>query len=98
RIPRLREAIGGGVWPARIALSAAAFQSVTTSAWTRLPIRSAAEADHERSLKGFIRVNDLSNKSLLAVAALGWRRRGALPCAAVQSLSCEFSSMSYGQI
>src|SRR5512143_3695987 len=30
-----REALGGGVLPARMALSAALFQSVTTSAWAR---------------------------------------------------------------
>lgn len=51
---RLREAIGGAVLPARIASSAAAFQSVITSACARVPMRSAVDADHERSLKVFI--------------------------------------------
>jgi hypothetical protein len=54
---RLREAISGAVLPSRIAASAALFQSVTTSAWARVPMRSAVEADHERSLKVFIKVN-----------------------------------------
>src|SRR6266404_5985405 len=76
---RLRDAIGGTVWPARMASSAAEFQSVTTSAWARVPMRSAVETEHERSLmKVFIR-EWLPNKSLLAVAALEWRHRGALP-------------------
>ena len=77
-IARLREAIGGAVWPARMASSAAVFQSVTTSAWARVPMKSAVETEHERSLKVFISER-LRNKSLLAVAALGWRHRDALP-------------------
>ena len=40
-------------------------------------MRSAVETYHERTLKVFI--SERSNKSLLAVAALGWRHRGALP-------------------
>src|SRR5206468_620921 len=52
---RLREAIGGGVFPARIASSAAVFQSVTTSAWASVPMRSAVETEPERSLKLFIK-------------------------------------------
>src|SRR6266436_8953376 len=75
---RLREAIGGAVWPARMASSAAVFQSVTTSAWARVPMKSAVETEHERSLKVFIS-EWLPDKSLLAVAALGWRHRDALP-------------------
>src|SRR5437867_682795 len=35
---RLREAIGGEVLPARMASSAALFQSVTTSAFARVPM------------------------------------------------------------
>jgi hypothetical protein len=66
------------VWSSRIASSAALFQSVTTSARARVPMRSAVEAYHERTLKVFISER-LPNKGLLAVAALGWRHRGALP-------------------
>src|SRR5438094_205241 len=55
---RLREAIGGAVPPARIASSAALFQSVTTSAWASVPIRSAVAADHEKSLEVFIKINN----------------------------------------
>src|SRR5206468_778519 len=52
---RLREAIGGAVLPARIALSAELFQSVTTSAWARVLMRSTVETEPERSLKLFIK-------------------------------------------
>ena len=65
--------------PARMALSAAVFQSVTTSAWARVPVRSAVETEHERSLMKVFISEWLPNKSLLAVAAFGWRHRGALP-------------------
>jgi hypothetical protein len=41
-------------------------------------MRSAVETEHERSLEVFISER-LPNKSLLAVATLGWRHRGALP-------------------
>lgn len=52
-LARLRKAIGGAVWPSRIASSATVFQPVTISAWTRPPMRSAVEAHQERSLKVF---------------------------------------------
>ncbi|PYL20698.1 MAG: hypothetical protein DMF41_05195, partial [Verrucomicrobia bacterium] len=55
RMARLREAIGGAVLPARIALSAELFQSVTTSAWARVLMRITVETEPERSLKLFIK-------------------------------------------
>src|ERR671930_554532 len=94
---RLREAIGGAVWPARIASSAAMFQSVTTSAWARLPMRSAVETEHERSLKIFIGER-LPDRSLPAVAALGWRHRGAFPVRRDAVAPCRFHLTSYGPI
>src|SRR5437867_13326488 len=96
---RLREAIGGGVCPARIASSAAVFQSVTTSARARVPMKSAVETEPERSLKVFISER-LRNKSLLAVAALGWRHRDALPVRrdAIALVQVSSNPMSYDPI
>jgi hypothetical protein len=47
--------------------TAAVFQSVTTSAWARPPMRSAVEADRERSLKVWIKVNGWVARSLRCV-------------------------------
>jgi hypothetical protein len=60
RIARLRDAIGGAVWSARIASSAALFHSVTTSARARGPVRSAVEAHQQRNLKVFICRNEVA--------------------------------------
>jgi hypothetical protein len=42
-------------------------------------MRSAIETEHERNLMKVFITEWLPNKGLLAVAALGWRHRGALP-------------------
>src|SRR4029450_1313666 len=92
---RPREAIGGAVLPARIALSAALFQSVTTSAWARVPMRSAVEAEHEKSLEAFIKVNGCLIKVCLRWPRLDGGIAVHFRCAAMRSRPCRFHLTSY---
>src|SRR6266513_3977934 len=87
---RLRDEIGGAVWPARIASSAALFHSVTTSAWATVPMRNAVKAEHEKSLEAFIKVNGCLIKVCLRWPRLDGGIAVHFRCPAMQSLSCRF--------
>src|SRR5262249_50517831 len=95
---RLREATGGGVWPLRIASSAALFQSVTTSAWARVVVKSAVATDHVPVLQ--------NGKSMLFMACLTcaiqksgfklWFQRGRARGTRPSLLLCNYGSGTGG--